>query len=273
MLVSAITVPEKDAFLVQIGFVAAIALVMLTLIVLQLRRMAGQAAEFNEEFARLRDWSQEAFADLCWIGNYSRSASPFGTRLRFVLNSRRELNKEAERDDGEPPGQHPGWASVELVTRRLLLPLATFRRRLELRTSEHAVTLDIRFKFPGLVLHRARAQIDGRPLGVFEAGACEVTLRDESGPAVGVWETGQRLLGVFSSGELRRGPLKVQGAVVAEVLVAAISSWAQSLSRQSSPWCTDVRESLTDHQRKWLLATVALAAYAVGVSRGFQTKH
>lgn len=273
MLVSAITVSKEAAPLVIAMVMGVPAAFVIYLMARQMSRFAASGRQFAEQFSALLPWQPGSFEDLCWDGSYSRTSGPFRTRLRFALNSQREMRKEADSDDIDIDKLSPGLASFELRTVGLPVPLMTFRRLATFRTSEHAVELSIRFRFPGFAVREAKVSIDGQAVGDFECGDKEVAARNSSGEVVGTWQTGRRLLDILDPGtDPSRAPLRIRGRQIAAVLAPTVAAWAHSMRVSGGTLCREVASPLANHERQWLLATVALSTYCLGVSRGFKTK-
>lgn len=272
--VAAIAVPAEWAPILTMGFVGGIALVMVGMVVSQVRRMRAASGAFDEAFTKLTRWQEDSLAGLCWTGDYSRSSGPFRSRLRFVLNSSRSLRTEDADDDFLLESHRRGPAAFELRTAGLLQPLLVWKRQATLRTRQETLTLELRCGFGIPRLRSARVERDGQWLGDFivAADGRQIALRDRSGEVVGSWQTGQRPLAFFDTGELRRGALLMRGDHLGDLIVPSLPVWNSSLRSRAVPLLENTHSGITDEQRAWLLAAVALCCYALGVSRGFASR-
>lgn len=274
MLVAAITISAKYAPLVLLILFGLPAAFVLWMFVRQIRRFSERGRQFDDTFKQLLPWKSAAWADLSWDGSYSRSAGPFGTHLRFVLQSRSAIREHERRGATNLDFHPPGLASFELRTRSFIAPLTTYSRRATLRTSAHTVDLTIRFGFPGLALDEAVAALDGRPLGRFQVTTGAVRLHDLNGAVIGEWKTGKRLLGLMSAAEAApHSPLHVGDRHLGDVLACDIATWGNVVRNTSATFLNDVAPDLSDAEQHWLLATLALSAYCAGISRGFKPDH
>lgn len=270
--IAAIVLSEPWAPVVQALFVIIPAAIMILLLLVQARRMRRTFSGFDKAFTGLLPWREDAFSDLCWLGDYARSSGPFRSRLRFVLNSLANLQRE---DKDEPfilEGGRRGPASFELRTTGLPQPLLVWRRRATLRTPRETVTLQLHCGLPFPILRRARVEVDGAWLGDFEAGQHEILLRDRSGEIIGSWRTETRLLANRDDGRLRRGELRLRGGLLAKVIVPTLPLWNVTLRSQTPPLCEHVLPQPSAEQRHWLIATLALTCYGLAVSRGFASR-